>query len=81
MLSAEDVLELLAVRLIGIVPEDESVIVGTNRGSPITLEAKSKAGQAFRNIALRLQGQDVPFMDLDSQGSLWARIQRIAGRK
>jgi len=81
MLSAEDVLDLLAVRLIGIVPEDESVIVGTNSGSPITLEAKSKAGQAFRNIALRLQGQDVPFMDLDSQGTLWSRIQRLAGRK
>jgi septum site-determining protein MinD len=81
MLSAEDVLDLLAVRLIGIVPEDESVIVGTNRGSPIALETKSKAGQAFRNIALRLQGQDVPFIDLDNQGSLWTRIQRLAGRK
>jgi septum site-determining protein MinD len=81
MLSAEDVLDLLAVRLIGIVPEDESVIVGTNRGSPIALETKSKAGQAFRNIALRLQGQDVPFIDLDNQGSLWTRIQRLAGMK
>ncbi|MFL7868759.1 MAG: septum site-determining protein MinD [Anaerolineales bacterium] len=81
MLSAEDVIDLLAVRLIGIVPEDETVIVGTNRGAPIALEVKSQAGQAFRNIAQRLQGQDVPFMDLDSQGSLWARFQRIAGRK
>jgi septum site-determining protein MinD len=81
MHSAEDVLDLLAVRLIGIVPEDESVIVGTNRGSPIALETKSKAGQAFRNIALRLQGQDVPFIDLDNQGSLWTRIQRLAGMK
>jgi septum site-determining protein MinD len=81
MLSAEDVLDLLAVRLIGIVPEDESVIVGTNRGSPIALETKSKAGQAFRNIALRLQGQDVPFIDLDNQGSLWTRIKRLAGMK
>lgn len=81
MLSAEDVLDLLAVRLVGIVPEDESVIVGTNRGSPIALDVKSRAGQAFRNIALRLQGQDVPFMDLDNQGSLWARIQRLTGRK
>jgi septum site-determining protein MinD len=81
MLSAEDVIDLLAVRLIGIVPEDETVIVGTNRGAPIALEVKSQAGQAFRNSAQRLQGQDVPFMDLDSQGSLWARFQRIAGRK
>ena len=81
MLSAEDVLDLLAIRLIGIVPEDEKIIVGTNRGSPIALEPKSLAGQAFRNIAQRLQGRDVPFLDLDSQGSLWARIQRMTGRK
>jgi septum site-determining protein MinD len=81
MLSAEDVLDLLAVRLIGIVPEDETVLMGTNRGAPIALEAKSAAGQAFRNIAQRLLGQDVPFLDLDNKGSLWTRIQRLAGRK
>ena len=81
MLSAEDVIDLLAIRLIGIVPEDETVIVGTNRGAPISLEPKSMAGQAFRNIALRLLGQDVPFMDLDHRGGLWGRIQRMTGRK
>ena len=81
MLSAEDVLDLLAIRLIGIVPEDENVIVGTNRGIPIALDGKSRAGQAFRNIAQRMQGKDVPFLDFDSQGSLWARIQRLAGRR
>ena len=81
MLSAEDVLDLLAVRLIGVVPEDENVVIGTNRGAPIVLEPKSMAGQAFRNIALRLQGQDVPFLDLDNKGSLWTRIQRMTGRR
>ena len=81
MLSADDVIDLLAIRLIGIIPEDENIIVGTNRGTPIALEVKSQTGQAFRNIALRLQGKDVPFLNLDNQGSLWSRIQRIAGRK
>jgi septum site-determining protein MinD len=81
MLSAEDVLDLLAVRLIGIVPEDENVIVGTNRGAPIAMEAKSQAGQAFRNIAQRLLGYDVPFLELDNRGGFWSRIQRITGRK
>ena len=81
MLSAEDVLDLLAVRLIGIVPEDENVIVGTNRGAPISLEAKSLAGQAFRNIAMRLQGHDIPFLNFDNQGGFWARLQRMTGRK
>lgn len=81
MLSAEDVLDLLGIRLIGIVPEDENVIIGSNRGAPVVTDGKSRAGQAFRNIAKRLQGVDVPFMDLSSQSGLWNAIQRLAGRK
>ncbi|KAF0107847.1 MAG: septum site-determining protein MinD [Anaerolineaceae bacterium] len=77
MLSVEDVLDLLAIELIGIVPEDDGVIVASNRGQPLALDAKSKAGQAFQNIARRLMGEEVPFMDLDTPG-LW---QRLMGRK
>jgi septum site-determining protein MinD len=81
MLSANDVLDLLGIKLIGIVPEDETVIIGSNRGTPVVNEAKSRAGQAFRNIAKRLQGQSVPFMDLEPQTGLWQSIQRLTGRK
>jgi septum site-determining protein MinD len=81
MLSAEDVLDLLGIQLIGIVPEDENVIIGSNKGAPVVTDAKSRAGQAFRNIAKRLQGEDVPFMDLDSQSGLWSAIQKLTGRK
>jgi len=81
MLAPEDVLDLLAVELIGIVPEDENVIIGSNRGAPVAYDPKSKAGQAFRNIAKRLRGETVPFMSLDHQESIWDRIQRLAGRK
>lgn len=81
MLSADDVLDLLAIELIGVVPEDESVIIGTNRGAPISLDSKSKAGQAFRNIASRLLGQQIPFLELSTTGGLWGQIQRLAGRK
>lgn len=81
MLSAADVLDLLAVRLIGIVPEDENVIVATNRGIPIVLDGKSRAGEAFRNIARRIKGEDVPFMDFDNQGNLWQKLSRLTGRK
>lgn len=81
MLSAEDVLDLLGIQLIGIVPEDESVIIGSNRGAPVVTDVKSRAGQAFRNIAKRLQGQSVPFMDLEQQSGLWGAIQKLTGRK
>jgi septum site-determining protein MinD len=79
MLSADDVLDLLGIRLLGIVPEDEGVLVGSNRGAPVAADPKSRAGAAFRNIARRLLGQEVPFLDLDKQTGLWDRISRIAG--
>ena len=78
MLSADDVLDLLAIKLIGIVPEDENVIVGTNRGNPVAMDPKSRAGQAFRNIARRLKGEEVPFLDLDAGSGFWSRL---LGRK
>jgi septum site-determining protein MinD len=79
MLSAEDVLDLLGIQLIGIVPEDEDVIVSSNRGVPVAQDAKSRAGQAFRNIARRLKGENVPFMELSKQDGFWNRIQKLAG--
>jgi septum site-determining protein MinD len=80
MLSPEDVIELLAVDIIGIVPEDESVVVASNRGTPIALDEKNIAGIAFRNIARRLQGQEVPFLDLERKDGFFGRLSQIWGR-
>jgi septum site-determining protein MinD len=77
MLSPEDVLELLAVELIGLVPEDESVVMSTNRGMPVALDGKSKAGTAFKNIARRLRGEQVPFMAMEENGNLLGRLARL----
>ena len=77
MLNTEDVLELLAIDLIGVIPEDESVVVASNKGQPVTLSNNSKAGQAFRNIAKRLLGEDVPFMDLDAGNNFFNKIAKM----
>jgi septum site-determining protein MinD len=53
------------------------VIVASNKGQPLALDGKSKAGQAFQNISRRLLGEQVPFMDLESQNL----FQRLLGRK
>ena len=64
MLSVDEVSDLLALPLLGLVVEDEQVIVSTNRGEPLTLSDKpSAAGKAYRNIARRLTGEDVPLTD------------------
>lgn len=77
MLSADDVLELLAVELIGLIPEDENVVMSTNRGMPVALNGKSRAGQAFRNVARRLRGEEVPFMEMTEDGNLFGRLARL----
>jgi septum site-determining protein MinD len=77
MLSADDVLELLAIELIGIVPEDENVVVSTNRGQPVALDGKTKAGEAYKNIARRLCGEKVPFLDLEEKSGIFQRLAKL----
>ncbi|MFN8595339.1 MAG: septum site-determining protein MinD [Anaerolineae bacterium] len=80
MLDTNDVLDILAIDLIGIVPEDESVLISTNKGNPAAFEEKSNAGVAFRNIARRLNGEDVPFMTFREESNLFGRISRLFRR-
>jgi septum site-determining protein MinD len=77
MLSAEDVVDLLAIPLLGIVPEDENVIVSTNQGQPVVMDTKSLAGRSFTNIAKRLKGEDVPWLDLTEKDGLFNRLGKI----
>ncbi len=77
MLDTRDVLDVLAITLIGIVPDDPSIIVSTNRGLPVVLENHTYAGIAFRNIARRLLGEEVPFMSLEEPTGFFARLGRL----
>ncbi len=77
MLSAPDVVELLAVPLIGIVPEDEAVLISTNRGQPVVLNGNSKAGTAFRNIGSRLMGEEVPWLELEEKSGILMRLGKL----
>ncbi|WP_297435374.1 septum site-determining protein MinD [uncultured Clostridium sp.] len=64
MLDIPDILEVLSVELQGVVPDDKGVTVSTNRGEPIVLNKDSLAGKAFTNIAKRIIGEQVPFLEL-----------------
>ena len=68
MLSVEDVCEILAIELLGIVPDDAEVIDTTNRGEPIVLDPAARLGVIYEKIARRLEGEMVPFTSFDSQG-------------
>jgi septum site-determining protein MinD len=77
MLATADVLEVLAIELIGVVPEDDSILVASNHGAPAALDGKSRAGRAFRDIARRLNGEIVSFEDAESGDGLFGRLARL----
>jgi septum site-determining protein MinD len=79
MLSVNDVLDILAIDLIGVIPEDERILVASNQGLPLVMHGLngSSAGQAFRNVALRLEGQSVPFMDLAVKQGFMTRLRTL----
>jgi septum site-determining protein MinD len=79
MLAIGDVLDVLMIELIGTVPEDDQVIVSTNRGFPVVLENHSLAGEAFRNIARRIRGEEVPFLSLQQNRGLRGWLKKLRG--
>jgi septum site-determining protein MinD len=70
MMSVEDVLQILAIELIGAVPDDEQIVTSTNRGEVAVLDRTSRAGRAFSDIARRISGESVPFMSLEEPQGL-----------
>jgi septum site-determining protein MinD len=78
MLSIDDLLEHLCIDLLGVVPEDRSVVISTNRGEPIILNDNSPAAQAFNNIVQRLLGNQVDLMELEER-SFWNKLKRNLG--
>lgn len=77
MMSVEDILEILAIDLLGIVPDDDAIVVSTNRGEPTVMDDDSRPGQAFRNISRRIMGEDVPFMSMEQKSGLFSRIRTL----
>lgn len=77
MMSVEDVIDILSCELIGVIPEDTGIITSTNRGEPIVNDEKSPAGQAYQNVAKRIQGEEVPFLDINEPTGFDAFICKI----
>ncbi len=82
-LGVEDVQDVLgsSVKLLGVVPDDEAIITSTNRGEPVSLNEEGMAGEAFRRIARRLKGEEVPFLDLEEKTGFFDRIKQLFSGK
>lgn len=79
MMDMEDIIDILAIDLLGVIPDDESVIISTNKGEPAVTDSKSLAGQAYRNVCQRIMGEQVPFLNMETQGSFMDKLKKIFG--
>ncbi|MBC7960178.1 MAG: septum site-determining protein MinD, partial [Vallitaleaceae bacterium] len=66
MMSVDDVIEILAIDLIGTIPDDENIVISTNNGDPIINNQSIVSGKAYLNICKRIMGDDVPFIDFNA---------------
>ena len=76
MMSSEDVVEILAVDLIGVVPDDENIVISTNQGEPL-VGKDCQAGQAYMNICHRILGEEVPYLNLEATNGLFQKLKAI----
>ena len=79
MMSSDDVVEILAVDLIGIVPDDEHIVISANNGEPLT-GSDCQAGQAYMNICKRVLGEEVPYLDLEVTKTFFQKFAAIFKR-
>ncbi len=80
MMNVDEMMEILDINLMGIVPDSSDIIIATNKGEPVVLNPKSIAGQAFRNICQRLNGDNVPLMEFEKD-TLIKRIKKFFNKK
>lgn len=82
MLDINDIIETLSVKLIGVVPDDKNITISTNKGEPIVLDEKAFSGQAFKNIARRIMGEEVPLMNLNvEENGFMNALKKLFKRK
>ncbi len=82
MMSIEDIIDILAIDLLGVVPDDEAIVISTNKGEPVVIDDKARSGKAYRNITGRLVGQEIDFLDLevDTEGKFSKILKLIFGK-
>ena len=79
MMDKEDVMALLAVDVLGLVPADERTITAANRGIPVVHDKKAPSGAEFLRIAARVDGDDVPLVDVESKSGFFSRFKGLVG--
>ena len=81
MLDVDEIVSILAIDLLGIVGDDDTVITASNKGEPIALDPSSKASIAYRNIARRILGESVPLLSLQEEKGMFSKMKKFFGMR
>jgi len=76
-MNAEDITELIPIDLIGIVPDDSGIIIAASRGETVAANSRSSPGGAYRDIAKRIRGEEVEFMDLREKTGFFSKLRKV----
>lgn len=79
MMNIDDMIDILAIDLLGVIPDDEAIVISTNKGEPAVTDEVSMAGQAYRNITRRITGEEIPFMNMESDEGFMSKLKKILG--
>lgn len=80
MMSSDDVVEVLGINLIGVVPDDENIVISTNKGEPL-VGSDTQAGKAYMNICKRILGEEVPLLDLYQKDGFMSKFISMFKKK
>lgn len=80
MMSVDDVTEILSIPLIGAIPDDEQVVVATNQGDPV-IGMNCVSAKAYANICRRIMGEEVPFLDLNAEQTIFSKVANLFRKK
>ena len=82
MMNIDDIIDILAIDLIGIVPDDEAIVISTNKGEPVVINPNTLSGQAFTNITRRIIGEEVELLNLDvnEEGKISKILKLVFGK-
>ena len=81
VMDVDEMTHHLAIKLVGVIAEDDGVIAATNKGEPVVLDEENQAGQGYRNVARRLEGETVPLMKINGKkpgkqhGSFFSKLR------
>lgn len=76
-MNVEDIVDILAVDLIGVVPDDEYIVVSTNKGEPVVVEEEPLSAKAYRNICDRIIGKEVELLNLENNEGKFSKLIKL----